>query len=145
MKHSGFHRAIVAIAMMLIGWLPTLAYSFEVDGIFYNKTSDNTVAVTKGDSYDGYSEYAGDVVIPSSVDYNGITYSVTSIGYQAFYECYSLTSIEIGNSITSIGDEAFYYCESLTSIQIPNSVTRIGDGAFSQCINLTGVEMSNSV
>ena len=67
MKRLKFHRAIVAIAMMLIGWLPSLAHDFEVDGVFYYKTSYNTVAVTyKGNSYSSYSnEYAGDVVIPS--------------------------------------------------------------------------------
>ena len=89
MKHSGFHRAIVAIAMMLIGWLPSLAHDFEVDGVFYNKISDNTVAVTyKGDTWDSYSnEYIGNVVIPTSVKYNGVTYSVTSIGDYAFLDC----------------------------------------------------------
>ena len=118
MKRLKFHRAIVAIAMMLIGWLPSLAHDFEVDGVFYNKTSDNTVDVTyKGYYYDSYSnEYAGDVVIPSSVDYNGTTYSVTSIGYAAFYKCESLKSIEIPNSVTTIGEWAFRDCISLTKI-----------------------------
>ena len=132
---------------MLIGWLPSLAHDFEVDGIFYNKTSDNTVAVTyKGYSYDSYSnEYAGDVVIPSSVDYNGATYSVTSIGTSAFNECTSLTSIEIPISVTSIGYNAFFDCSSLTSIEIPNSVTWIGNRAFYYCLGLTGIEIPNSV
>ena len=147
MKHSGFHRTIVAIAMMLIGWLPSLAHDFEVDGVFFKKTSDNRVAVTyKGKYSDSYSnEYAGDVVIPSSVDYNGITYSVTSIGYRAFFDCSRLTSIEIGNSVTSIGDEAFDDCGNLTSIEIPNSVTSIGYRAFNWCTRLTSVAIGNSV
>ena len=147
MKHSGLSRAIVAIAMMLIGWLPSLAYDFEVDGIYYNKTSDNTVAVTfKGNSYDSYSdEYSGNVVIPSSVDYNGTTYSVTSIGSSAFRGCSSLTSIEIPNSVTSIGIRAFYWCVSLTSIDIPNSVTSIGYSAFAGCESLTSIKIPNSV
>ena len=59
--------------------------------------------------------------------------SVTSIGYEAFYECESLTSVTIPDSVTSIGDEAFRYCTSLTSVTIPDSVTSIGDRAFYWC------------
>ena len=120
MKRSGLSRTIVAIAMMLIGWLPSLAHDFEVEGVFYNKTSDIAVAVTyKGDSYNSYSdEYVGNVVIPSSVNYNGTTYSVTSIGDKAFYYCLSLTSVQIPNSVTSIGDNAFYWCSDLTSFVV---------------------------
>ena len=141
MKQNIFFRVIVAIAMMLIGWLPSLAHDFEVDGVFYNETSDNTAAVTyKGYSIDSYlNEYAGDVVIPSSVNYYGVTYSVTSIGDGAFAWCESLASIQIPNSVTSIGYEAFAYCPSLTSIEIPNSVTSIGDYAFNECSSLTSI------
>ena len=132
---------------MLIGWLPSLAHDFEVEGVFYKKISDNAVAVTyKGYSHDSYSnEYAGDVVIPSSVNYNGTTYSVTSIGDDAFNRCSSLTSIKIPNSVTSIGQGAFVYCSSLTSVEIGNSVTSIGDYAFYYCSSLTSVIIGNSV
>ena len=114
MKRLKFHRAIVAIAMMLIGWLPSLAHHFEVDGIFYDKLNSSKVAVTfKGNSYYSYSnEYAGKIVIPSSVNYEGITYVVTSIGDSAFRDCDSLTSIEIPNSVTWIGYYAFQSCTS---------------------------------
>ena len=147
MKHSKFLRTTIAIAMMLIGWLPSLAHDFEVDGIFYNKTSDNTVAVTYKGSYSStyVGEYVGDVVIPSSVNYEGITYSVTSIGESAFSGCLSLTSIQITNSVTSIGSNAFWGCSKLTSVVIPNSVTSIGDETFGHCDNLTSIQIPNSV
>ena len=41
-----------------------------------------------------------------------------------------MTSITIPNSVTSIGYDAFYECNGLTSVIIPNSVTRIGHNAF---------------
>ena len=132
--------------MMLIGWLPSLAHDFEVDGIYYNFTGHMKVEVTyEGRYFDSsYDEYWGDVVIPSSVYYNG-TYSVTSIGREAFRNCSNLTSIEIPNSVTSIGDWAFSGYSSLTSIEIPNSVTSIGEGAFAGCTNLTSIQISNRV
>jgi len=71
--------------------------------------------------------------------------SVTSIGYKAFDDCTSLTSVTIPDSVTSIGDSAFSGCTSLTSVTIPDSVTSIGDSAFSGCTSLTSVTIPDSV
>ena len=115
-----------------------VGYEFEADGINYRIGEDNTVSVIykKG-------EYSGDVVIPSSVVYQGNTYSVTSIGSWAFAFCDDLTSVTIPNSVTYIGDDAFQEC-SLTSITIPNSVTDIRFEAFRNC-GLTSVTIPSSV
>ena len=86
-KHSRFYQTIIAIAMTLIGSLPSLAHDFEVDGIYYYlDESAKTVAVTcKGDYWHGgLGSYSGSVTIPSYVRYNGVTYSVTSISGFAF-------------------------------------------------------------
>ena len=80
-------------------------------------------------------------IIKSVIIENG----VTSIGYQTFYDCRSLTSVTIGKSVTSIGVGAFEDCTSLTSITIPNSVTNIGNFAFSHCLSLTSATIGNSV
>ena len=113
------------------------AYSFVKDGIYYNITSSTspyTVKVTYETT--SYNTYSGTITIPSEVTYGDITYSVTSIGNNAFYDCTGLTSITIPNSVTSIGGSAFSGCTGLTSVTIPNSVTSIGEKAFSGCTNV---------
>ena len=71
--------------------------------------------------------------------------NITSIGYQAFWNCKSLTSINLPDSITIIGSYAFMSCFSLTSINLPNSLTTIGDYSFSDCQSLTSIVIPHSV
>ena len=102
----------VLLALLCLS-LSARAHDAEVDGIFYNLDAVNkTATVTfKGDNYDSYyEEYSGDVVIPETVTYNGITYSVTSLGYRCFWYCSRLSSITIPNSVTSLGDYCFENC-----------------------------------
>ena len=70
---------------------------------------------------------------------------VTSIGVNAFQSCYSLSSITMPNGVTSIGDNVFNYCYSLSSITMPNGVTSIGNRAFAYCSSLSSITIPNSV
>jgi len=88
---------------------------------------------------------SGKIIIPSSVTYNSVSYSVTSIVDYAFRDCTGLTSLTIGNSVTSIGNYAFYMCSGLNSLTIGNSVISIGEEAFRDCTGLTSVTIPNSV
>lgn len=69
---------------------------------------------------------------------------VTSIGFCCFYDCTSLTSVEIPSSVISINSYAFRYCSSLTSVTIPNSVTSIENLAFADC-PLASITIPSSV
>ena len=141
-------KKLFTLLFVIVATTALWAEDFEINGIYYNFLDDKTneVEVTfRGSSYDSYNEYSGSITIPSTVTYNGTTYSVTTIGDGAFYWCAGLTSVIIGNSVKSIGDNAFAYCFGLTSVTIPNSVTSIGIGAFYYCSGLTSVTIGNSV
>ena len=71
--------------------------------------------------------------------------SITTIGYKAFWDCDSLTSVTIPDSVTTIGEGAFGGCISLASVTIPDSVTTIGDSAFFVCDSLTSVTIGDGV
>lgn len=114
--------------------------------IYYVWTNNNTeLAVCFEGSYDSeYSnEYSGHIVIPSSVEYNGKKYSVTSIQYYAFSGCTDLISVTMPNSVTSIGSCAFQGCSALTSITIPESVVDIGQRAFYMCSSVASIVVAD--
>ena len=115
-------RTSILLLLLLCASYSALAHDFEVDGIYYNKTSYNTVAVTyQGSVYhQNTNRYIGSVTIPSSVTYGGETYSVTSIGDNAFNRCGMLTSVTIPHSVTTIDSYAFNNCASLTEISVKN-------------------------
>ena len=119
---------------------------YKIGDLYYNLNATNQTAevTSQNSSYPYWSTTITTANIPSSVTYNEVTYSVTSIGERAFDGC-GLTSVTIPNSVTSIGEWAFSWCTSLTSVTIPNSVTSIGDYAFRNCTGLTSVTIPNSV
>ena len=116
---------------------------FEVNGIYYNITGDNTVEVTFRNTE--FNSYSGAVEIPDSVKFNGVTYIVTAIGETAFLNCSDLTDVFIPNTVTTIDLGAFANCDNLQSAIIPNSVTTINNMAFRGCTSLALVGMGNGV
>ena len=123
-------KLLFTFTLLLMAFMAQAAT--EINGIYYNlDSSTKTAEVTENPN-----KYSGSVSIPSTVSYGGYSYRVTSIGDEAFYDCYNLTSFDIPNSVTSIGNYAFAYCSNLTSVTIPNSVTSIGNNAFDDCSSL---------
>jgi len=140
-------KKLILLSTILCISLSAWPYSFTVSGIYYNIISSTSPYKVEVTTYatSSYNSYTGIVTIPSTVVNSGITYSITSIGSQAFYNCFGLTSVTIPSSVTSIGSQAFSYCSDLTSITIPSSVTSIGSSAFSSCTGLTTVTIPSSV
>ena len=146
------------LAFVFLPFIASAQYDFSAitsngQTLYYRITSDNTVSVVKpggeyqsyGSSWRGYTQPSGNLIIPSTVSHNNITYTVTYIGFCAFYGCSELTSIVIPNSVTSMASYAFSFCSGLTSINIPNTFTSISNNGFRGCSSLTSINIPNSV
>ncbi len=124
----------------------SFAYSFKVDGIYYDiisGTKNASVTYMSTTTTSGYgggfttynSPYSGNVVIPAIVEYNGVKYTVTRIGNHAFDDS-EVETVMLPNTITEVYDGAFTNCGKLKEILLPNTVTYIGKNAFSYCTSL---------
>jgi hypothetical protein len=147
--------------LFIVTLLPLMSNAQIQIGDFYYDLDSSTkeATVTKGLLYES------SVIIPETITYDGIMYSVTSIGDKAFNNSPSLSSITIPNSVTSIGSSAFSGCSGLTSVTIHckeigswfsgltsikevvigDEVTSIGSRAFSDCSALTTIVSLNPV
>lgn len=108
----------------------------EIDGIKY-------YIVTKGNdaSVIGCKSEITNLIIPETIEYDGVICNVTAIQNRAFWGNYKLTSVSLPNSIVKIDHFAFADCEKLSSITIPKSVTYLGQGVFYRCTNLSTVNI----
>ena len=138
------------IYILLIALLMGLSAKAEKSGscgpnLKWYLTYDGVLIISgKGEMYD-YKSINDRVWEKTHVKRIIIGDSVTTIGWSAFRDCNSLTSVTIPYSVTKIGIAAFRDCSSLTSVIIPNSVTKIGDGAFEGCSSLTSVTIPNNI
>ena len=120
---------LFTLFLALIASVGTMhAYDAQIGYLYYNLNANDLTAEVTYKSRESYWNgvngtsyiYNGwDITnanIPASVNYNGQTYIVTSIGDHAFFNCSSLTSVTIGNNITSINSNSFCGCNSLTSV-----------------------------
>ena len=101
--------------------------------IEYTIGSNNSLEITK---YNGDKK---DIIIPRTFYRLGSTYTVTSIGKEAFYGMYCghIEGIVLPDSITNISERAFYSAYSLRNIIIPKNVKSVGEDAFRYCDMLT--------
>ena len=136
----------MAMLLPLAGWC-AVGDEFQSDvsnvPVWFTVTGENTVKVGRSagskDNKAIDANTAGAIVLPETVNYEGIVYNVTEIGNFAFFGCQNLTSVTIPNSVTSIGEQAFALCVGLTSVTIPNNLISIGNYAFIACNGLTSV------
>lgn len=132
--------------LLLTVLIPLMAEAFTgkvlIDNVWYDIITKGGTATVTSDGEDYY--YNGDIIIPSTIEYEGVTCEVVGIGAKAFIDR-DITSITIPEGIRTIGTEAFHRCRSLTSVELPNSINSIGWEAFAGCSNLESIILPNSI
>ena len=150
MNTNFFRRTLTILTLVALSVLPMWAQSFTVDGINYQVTTGNEVKVTGG-------QIKEEIIIPETVTYNNVSYSVTCIGQNAFsgrtgssnytkryvlpstirqiersgfYDNYYAEEIVLNEGLETIGEAAFGYNYVLKEIILPSTVTSIGSNAF---------------
>ena len=91
----------------------------------------------------------------TTLDYNAFSYcaslssvkipgKVERISPYSFYKCSNLQKVELAEGIKFIDNQAFYYCDHLQSINFPSTLTSIGYEAFRET-DLSEVNIPGSV
>ena len=110
---------------------------YDWDGnasVFYNFTTvdfgDNVESIPNG-AFRGCTNLTGNLVLPNSL---------TTIGDQAFYNCYGFEDIVMGNSVETIGSEAFRNCGGFRGeLTLPETLQSVGTSAFAGCNEISTV------
>ena len=135
MKNKVLH--FLFLLLCTAGVTNLFAQSFNEGILNYTVNADGTTVTVK---LKQGATSSGSLSIPSTVTYNGNTYTVTAIANYAFYNCSGFTgTLTLPNTLVTIGNYAFGSCNHFVgSLTIPNSVTTIGNSAFSYCSSFTG-------
>lgn len=87
----------------------------------------------------------GDITLPTTAKYDGITYTVTQIGQRAFRDYTGITSVTLPKTLSQIENEAFAGCTSLQKINTPQPLSVIGEYAFDGCSELKAFSLEASI
>ena len=101
---------------------------FEVGGLFYKTAEGYSMDFVEVTGNPGGGKYSGEVVVPGTVEYDGITYTVKGVGNWAFEGCGDLRKVTISEGIYKIGAYAFCYCGNLERVILPSTLENI-DGS----------------
>ncbi len=104
----------------------------EESQLKYRLDTENTTATVI--SYTSNIIYAD---IPEKVEYENVSYTVTTIGADAFYWCTSLEYVQISSTVTSIEQAAFFKCTKLKMVTFHGNLCQnnIASGVFLECGN----------
>ncbi len=134
---------------------------YDPTALSYEITGEHTVRMQPN------AFVIGDITVPETITYNGVTYTVTELADNAFNGCNGLTSVILPSTLTNIGNSAFSDCNNLlyvksyvpiyqnetliaaaadaTEFELPIEYSKIYRNAFKYSENLTKLVLPRSL
>ena len=105
----------------------------EINGLKYVLNTETLEAKLSANNYSD-TEFA----VPSTVEYEGKTYTVTTLNGSCFYNCTNIEKITLPSTITTISSFCFYNCSNLKSLILTSTTppTCKGDIGINSNVNI---------
>ena len=136
-----FLQRVVTLVIMSIYYLSVSAYDFEADGIYYDISSFTELTATASSLSE---ESEGLIVIPSTVEFNGKTLQVTTVGKNFALGNDAITTVEISEGIRTVSEYAFDGCSQLNQVTLA-ATEKLEKYAFSNCSSLRSINFSENI
>lgn len=118
---------------MLAGSTAYAQKEFTINGMKYGTSSDTSTECTLIEG-----KTTAVLNVPETVEYDGVTYTVTAIGNSSFTSDATIKHVYLPKSVKSIGSYAFAYSK-IEDIVLPENLTSVGSMAFFYASELTNV------
>ncbi|MBE6673514.1 MAG: leucine-rich repeat domain-containing protein [Ruminococcaceae bacterium] len=124
----------------------------EVDGIYYRLSGSGENATATVTNENATLCTLTNVVIPETITYENVTYTVTAIDAHAFSGAQSswgknqtIVSLVVPKTVTSIGPHVLRECKSITTVTIKSETVSFNDAEFYNCENLESISFDGEV
>ena len=123
-------------------WAINTDQLYTVDNMGYYFDKDHKVAACTGLQTENAD--VTDLVIPSTVRYNGVTYAVVAL-YDNRYNQNKVRTLTLPRTLRHINDWGLSDYRAITDLEIPANVERMGDNVVYNCPQLQRIKVNAEV
>lgn len=123
-------------------WAFNTDQRYTIDNMGYYLDQDHKVAACTG--LEAENADVTDLVIPSTVRYNGVTYAVVAL-YDNRYNQNKVRTLTLPRTLRHINDGGLSYYRAITNLEIPANVERMGNEIVGNCPQLQRIKVNAEV
>lgn len=123
-------------------WAFNTDQRYTIDNMGYYLDQDHKVAACTG--LEAENADVTDLVIPSTVRYNNVTYAVVAL-YDNRYNQNKVRTLTLPRTLRHINDGGLSYYRAITDLEIPANVERMGNEIVGNCPQLQRIKVNAEV